>query len=763
MIPPALPYRTCTLHCIKDTRHKRRAALFNCIAHSLHCTQNTKRAGASRTAAADSSPAFSQRENIFFERELFGLLHLMSDDLAEEGDTQPVSPTTSKLLDRAVAGARAEKTKLVTRAEKSRQSRERALSSSEPLNRALADENEGEGACGEEEEEYPVQVVSINDDGTKFELRDDKIAKVMAQIPSDMKVALVSIVGAFRTGKSFLLTLILRYLSNEKAKGGLIDYNEWIGEDSLEGNTNEGQKGDKAEKSFAWRGGRERNTTGIWMWSRAFIRKCPKTGDDMAILLLDTQGMFDSNTAQMLTASIFGLSTLLSSYQIYNVKELIGEDNLQHLALFSEYGRMALAEEQKTGEGGARQKRPFQRLDFLVRDYQNFNDDEDPEECEKESKVYLEEVFAARKQEDLSNTREQITSCFETIGNYVLPHPGLKIAHPKYDGNVKTIRNEFCVLLNRYLHRIFNEEVEPKMIHNNQVTAAQLLEFVKAYVELFRDCTIFPEAKSLLDATAEANNRNAKAAAVKTYKESMDKIAAPKCKYVADDELASHNKACVQAASKAFHDIANMGLQKEIDKYEQELLAEVDNEWENYRVNNGNKDPYKNLEFYILPIAIAFMSYFATYIVDACAAAGTSISPYCRHASDLFNNIFWCVMTFFLVMIASTGQGAVTRAKGEHHCLCFPPTFASLSIFALLSIIIAHTVIHSDVRDGPGFVRCIRPWHRGAVRAAGVRAGSALGGSGCTSAASVPCRRRAGFCQRASLQKKRKKGGGGIA
>jgi atlastin len=589
----------------------------------------------------------------------------MSDELDDFADPQPVSPTTSKLLGRAVAGAVKEKTKLVTRAEKSRQSRERALSSSEPLNRALGDDGDDEKAEEEEEEEYPVQVVSINDDGTKFQLRDDEIAKVMDQIPSDMKVALVSIVGAFRTGKSFLLTLILRYLSNEKTKGGLVDYNEWIGEDSLEGNTNEGMAGKAEKKSFAWRGGRERNTTGIWMWSRAFIRKCPKTGEDMAILLLDTQGMFDSNTAQMLTASIFGLSTLLSSYQIYNVKELVGEDNLQHLALFSEYGRMALAEEQKSNElGGAkRAKRPFQRLDFLVRDYQNFEDDENPEQCEGDAKLYLEEVFSARKQEDLSNTRDQITSCFETIGNYLLPHPGLKIAHPKYDGNVKTIRPEFCTLLNRYLHRIFNEEVEPKTIHNSQVTARELLEFVKAYVELFRDCTIFPEAKSLLDATAEANNRNAKAAGVTTYKTSMDKIAAPKCKFVSDDELAGHNKACVQAASKTFHGIANMGLQKEIDKYEQELLGEVDGEWENYRVNNGNKDPYKNLEFYILPIAIASIAYFATYIVDACHAAGTSISPYCGHASDLFNNIFWCVMTFFLVMIASTGQGAITRAK----------------------------------------------------------------------------------------------------
>ncbi len=74
------------------------------------------------------------------------------------------------------------------------------------------------------------------------------------------------------------------------------------------------------------------------MWGEPFIRKSSR-GEDIAVFLVDTQGMFDSETSQMLTASIFGLSTLLSSRQIYNVDKRVQEDNLQHLALFTEYGR----------------------------------------------------------------------------------------------------------------------------------------------------------------------------------------------------------------------------------------------------------------------------------------------------------------------------------------------------------------------------------------------------------------------------------------
>ena len=42
------------------------------------------------------------------------------------------------------------------------------------------------------------------------------------------------------------------------------------------------------------------------------------------------------------------------------------------------------------------------------------------------------------------------------------------------------------------------------------------------YVNTFHEATAFPEAKTLLAATAEANDRNAKEAALKSYKDEMD-------------------------------------------------------------------------------------------------------------------------------------------------------------------------------------------------------------------------------------------------
>ena len=78
-----------------------------------------------------------------------------------------------------------------------------------------------------------------------------------------------------------------------------------------------------AAASFQWKGGSDRQTTGIWMWSSPFIRKDSETGADIAVLLMDTQGMFDNLTTMTVTAQIFGLSTMVSSFQVLHSNKTV--------------------------------------------------------------------------------------------------------------------------------------------------------------------------------------------------------------------------------------------------------------------------------------------------------------------------------------------------------------------------------------------------------------------------------------------------------
>lgn len=90
--------------------------------------------------------------------------------------------------------------------------------------------------------------------------------------------------------------------------------------------------GDENEplSGFSWRGGSERDTTGILMWSEVFLHDY-EDGRKVAIILLDTQGAFDSQSTVRDCATVFALSTMLSSVQIFNLSQNIQEDDLQHL------------------------------------------------------------------------------------------------------------------------------------------------------------------------------------------------------------------------------------------------------------------------------------------------------------------------------------------------------------------------------------------------------------------------------------------------
>ena len=58
---------------------------------------------------------------------------------------------------------------------------------------------------------------------------------------------------------------------------------------------------------------------------------CIVFSQQVVILLMDTQGAFDSQSTVKDCATVFALSTMLSSTQVYNITSNIQEDDLQHL------------------------------------------------------------------------------------------------------------------------------------------------------------------------------------------------------------------------------------------------------------------------------------------------------------------------------------------------------------------------------------------------------------------------------------------------
>jgi hypothetical protein len=61
-------------------------------------------------------------------------------------------------------------------------------------------------------------------------------------------------------------------------------------------------------------------------------------------------------------------------------------------------------------------------------------------------------------------TRAQLRAAFENIACFLLPHPGIPMTKPKYDGDVSAIERSFLRLLDTFIHQVFERGLVTKKI-----------------------------------------------------------------------------------------------------------------------------------------------------------------------------------------------------------------------------------------------------------------------------------------------------------
>ncbi|KAI5948294.1 atlastin-2 isoform X2 [Manis javanica] len=430
----------------------------------------------------------------------------------------------------------------------------------------------------------PVQIVLAHEDDHNFELDEEALEQILLQEHiRDLNIVVVSVAGAFRKGKSFLLDFMLRYMYNK-------DSQSWIG-----GN-NEPLTG------FTWRGGCERETTGIQVWNEVFVIDRPN-GTKVAVLLMDTQGAFDSQSTIKDCATVFALSTMTSSVQVYNLSQNIQEDDLQHLQLFTEYGRLAMEEIYQ---------KPFQTLMFLIRDWSY------PYEHSyglEGGKQFLEKRLQVKQNqhEELQNVRKHIHNCFSNLGCFLLPHPGLKVAtNPSFDGRLKDIDEDFKRELQNLVPLLLSpENLVEKEISGSKVTCRDLVEYFKAYIKIYQGEEL-PHPKSMLQATAEANNLAAVAGAREIYCKSMEQVCGGDKPYIAPSDLERKHLDLKEVAIKQFRSVKKMGGDEFCHRYQDQLEAEIEETYANFIKHNDGK----NIFYAARTPATLFAVMFAMYIIS---------------------------------------------------------------------------------------------------------------------------------------------------
>ncbi|CAB1343792.1 unnamed protein product [Coregonus sp. 'balchen'] len=384
-----------------------------------------------------------------------------------------------------------------------------------------------------EEKARPIQIVLAHEDDHKFELDTAALETLLLQEDvRDLNVVVVSVAGAFRKGK------------NTSGLNQQEQSDSWVGAD------------DEPLTGFSWRGGCERETTGIQVWSQVFVVNKPD-GSKVAVLLVDTQGAFDSQSTIKDCATVFALSTMTSSVQVYNLSQNIQEDDLQHLQLFTEYGRLALEEIYL---------KPFQSLMFLIRDWSY------PYEHNyglEGGKRFLEKRLQ-NQHEELQTVRKHIHSCFSNIGCFLLPHPGLKVAtNPMFDGRLKDIDSDFKEALGNLVPLLLApENLVEKEIGGAKVTCRDLVEY-------FKVC-------------------------------GGDKP------YIAPADLERCHEEFKECSVRQFRSVKKMGGEEFCKKYQEQLEGELDEAYSNFHKHNEGK----NIFYAARTPATLFVVMFTTYVVS---------------------------------------------------------------------------------------------------------------------------------------------------
>ncbi|XP_033116089.1 atlastin-1-like, partial [Anneissia japonica] len=284
-----------------------------------------------------------------------------------------------------------------------------------------------------------VQIASVREG--KLEINKKVLENILMKPQwKDERVMVLSIAGIFQSGKSFLLNLLIRYLS-QNCK------DRWM--DNQESNVDR----------FDW--SKNTGTSGIWMWSKVFYI-LDSDGIKFGVLLMDTQGTPDPYSATNEDALLFAFSTLISSIQIYNLKSDINDADLQFLQQVARYGTSV------TGD-----KKPFKSLLFLIRDWQNQH------ECNfgKDGGIKC-LTKCMDKNQDLKQSIHQV---FENISCFLMPRP-VENAWNTSICQVKDIVEQFLVQMKALFKILFSSKIsEVKEIDGDDVTCARLLDYFQLY------------------------------------------------------------------------------------------------------------------------------------------------------------------------------------------------------------------------------------------------------------------------------------------
>ena len=368
-----------------------------------------------------------------------------------------------------------------------------------------------------------MPLFAVNPDTGALHLQQETVERVLLSDQlRDSPVIPVSITGAFRRGKSFLLNVLLRYLRSESGGG------DWLA------------AADAPLAGFPWRGGRHAHTRDLQLWSQPL----PVTladGRPAHVLLMDSQGAFDNVSTPTESVAMRALAGLLSGIHVLNVSRQPQSDDLQQVRLCAEYGRLLAA--------AAGAPHPSPRLVLLVRDWAF--PAEEPFGADGGRHILEHWLAGGDIEEGGDGAGVDVTTArdlgVEELECFLLPHPGAAVAGggPEFSGAASQLPPEFAEQLRRLTEWLLDSQRLPvRQLDGGPLTGAALAALCRSLAE--HAVSLPPQLESAADHLTAAAARRATEAALRVYTARLETATA--AEPLSDPQLESIHR---QAESEA--------------------------------------------------------------------------------------------------------------------------------------------------------------------------------------------------------------------
>eukprot|EP00927_Polykrikos_kofoidii_P015052 TRINITY_DN16682_c0_g1_i1.p1 TRINITY_DN16682_c0_g1~~TRINITY_DN16682_c0_g1_i1.p1 ORF type:complete len:700 (-),score=155.59 TRINITY_DN16682_c0_g1_i1:193-2292(-) len=481
----------------------------------------------------------------------------------------------------------------------------------------------------------------------------DEIIKTMLKEgqDGDIEVAIVSVMGKFRGGKSFLLNLLVYYFDWLEKNQNRLVYDPRQRDTSFKYQNVH----DNAPTSWLpeWLPPKigtpfkvdalsdtQTCTKGLWILNRPFFLRKKDSNKKIALLLLDSQGADDGVLDEAQSRAILGITTVFSSTVIYNVKMPLDTKHVKDLSDLANILQVAIGDIQADADNNSQlseEQRSFGRLCFLLRDAR-FRDGDTFQGCVDRLKSETANKLDPEKCHINKERVEQLHNSFQKPrgGPFGLPHPGdeADFMRSSTTDDMTLVNDTFKKLLDDFLWQNFeatSPEPVKRILTEKPLTATSFIDYLERIKEAFATCMVSGGDPEIVLMYREEQAEDA-------FTKMVDELSPETQSVFPKDELLGIKD---EAMSKFARNLSN-GLTAEA---QERWVKRFDEFMDGYIAKKENiflaRQTHGDKALGCIVLSAVLMSVTGTWglvctnwIITACTAGVVTIGAFIRHAHD---------------------------------------------------------------------------------------------------------------------------------